>query len=232
MPARALIFDFNGTLSDDEHVMEAIIRDVFGRYARPPTHEQYVAQLAGLSDEAMVQTWLGDRDDVHVIVAERVNGYCASVPDGRTIRPAMRETVRLAASRVPIAIVSGAARAEIEPVVRAAGIAELFTAVVASDDVSAGKPHPEGYNVALELLRAALPDLRPAEATVIEDTEAGVAAAKAAGMRCLGLVGTMLPERLAAADELVDALDVALIKRLLDPDRAARPSRSLERRVP
>ncbi|MDX6545408.1 MAG: beta-phosphoglucomutase, partial [Gaiellales bacterium] len=116
--------------------------------------------------------------------------------------------------------------------VQAAGIAELFTAVVASDDVSAGKPHPEGYNVALELLRAALPDLRPAEATVIEDTEAGVAAAKAAGMRCLGLIGTMRPERLAAADELVEALDVALIERLLDPDRAARPGRSLQRRVP
>jgi len=75
-------------------------------------------------------------------------------------------------------------------------------------------------------------DLRPAEATVIEDTEAGVAAAKAAGMRCLGLVGTMRPKRLAAADELVDALDVALIERLLDPDRAARPSRSRQSRVP
>jgi sugar-phosphatase len=65
------------------------------------------------------------------------------------------------------------------------------------------------------LLRAALPDLQPAEVTVIEDTEAGVAAAKAAGMRCVGLVGTMPPERLAAADELVDALDAALIGHLL-----------------
>ncbi|MDX6549126.1 MAG: beta-phosphoglucomutase [Gaiellales bacterium] len=215
MPARALIFDFNGTLSDDEHVMETVARDVFGRYGPAPTHEQYVGRLAGLSDEAMVRTWLGDRDDVDSIVAERVNGYRARVPDGRTIGPAMRETVRLAASRVPIAIVSGASRAEIEPVVRAAGIADLFIAVVASDDVTAGKPHPQGYHVALELLRAALPDLQPAEVTVIEDTEAGVAAAKAAGMRCVGLVGTMPPERLAAADELVDALDVALIEQLL-----------------
>ena len=69
MPCRAVIFDFNGTLSDDEHLMEAVTRDVFCRYGRPPTHEQYLEQLAGLSDQAMVQTWLGDRDDVDLIVA-------------------------------------------------------------------------------------------------------------------------------------------------------------------
>ncbi|TMB88326.1 MAG: HAD family phosphatase [Chloroflexi bacterium] len=216
MATRALIFDFNGTLSDDEHVMEAVARDVFSRYGPAPTHDEYVDRLAGKSDEAMVRTWLGDRDDVEAIVAERINGYLERVPDGRTIGPAMREAVRLAASQVPIAIVSGAARAEIEPVVRAAGIAERFTAVVTSDDVANGKPHPEGYDVALARLRAALPDLKPAEVTVIEDTEAGVAAATAAGMRCLALVGTMPAERLAAAHGLIEGVDRALIARLLN----------------
>jgi HAD superfamily hydrolase (TIGR01509 family) len=216
MPMRALIFDFNGTLSDDEHVMEAVARDVLARYGPPPTHEQYIDRLAGLADEAMVRAWLGDRDDIEAIVAERVNGYRARVPDGQTIGRPMREAVRLAAARVPVAIVSGAARAEIEPVVRAAGIAELFTAVVTSDDVTNGKPHPEGYHVALTQLRALLPDLKPAEVTVIEDTEAGVAAATAAGMRCLALVGTMPAERLAVAHALVDTIDTALIERLLD----------------
>ena len=213
---RALIFDFNGTLSDDEHVMEAVARDVFSRYAPAPTHDEYVERQAGLSDEAMVRTWLGDRADVDMIGAERVNGYLERVPDGRTISPAMREAVGLAASRVPIAIVSGAARAEIEPVVRAAGIAERFTAVVTSDDVIYGKPHPEGYHVALALLRAELPDLHAGEVTVIEDTEVGVAAATAAGMNCLALVGTMAAGRLAAAHGLIDAVDRKLIARLLD----------------
>jgi beta-phosphoglucomutase-like phosphatase (HAD superfamily) len=50
---------------------------------------------------------------------------------------------------------------------------------------------------------------------VIEDTEAGVLAAKAAGMRCLALLGTMPPERLAAADELIERLDLELVRRLL-----------------
>src|SRR6476646_10296702 len=110
MPARALIFDFNGTLSDDEHLMEAVTGEVLGRYGPRPTHQQYVDRLAGLSDEAMARTWLGDRDDLAQIVTERIDGYCRLAVDGSTIGPAMREVVRLAASRAPIAIVSGAAR--------------------------------------------------------------------------------------------------------------------------
>jgi beta-phosphoglucomutase-like phosphatase (HAD superfamily) len=163
----------------------------------------------------MVREWLGDRDDVDAIVADRIEGYRRRMSDGRTIYQDMREVVRWAASVVPIGIVSGAARAEILPVIEAAGIAELFTAVVTSDDVEHGKPHPEGYVIGLERLRDRVPDLSPGDVAVIEDTEAGVLAAKAAGMRCLALLGTMPPERLAAADELIERLDLELVRRLL-----------------
>jgi beta-phosphoglucomutase-like phosphatase (HAD superfamily) len=214
-PARALIFDFNGTLSDDEDIMELVTAEALAPHARPPTHQEYVDRLAGLSDEAMVREWLGDRDDVDAIVADRIEGYRRRMSDGRTIYQDMRKVVRWAASVVPVAIVSGAARAEILPVIEAAGIAELFTAVVTSDDVEHGKPHPEGYVIGLERLRDRAPDLSPGDVAVIEDTEAGVLAAKAAGMRCLALLGTMPPERLAAADELIERLDLELVRRLL-----------------
>jgi beta-phosphoglucomutase-like phosphatase (HAD superfamily) len=215
MPTRALIFDFNGTLSDDEDVMELVTAEALAPHATPPTHEEYVARLAGLSDEAMVREWLGDRPDIDRIVAERIEGYRRRVSDGATIGHTMREVVRFASSQAPVAIVSGAARAEIAPVIQAAGIEGLFTAVVTSDDVDHGKPHPEGYLVALERLREAVPGLQAEDVVVIEDTEAGVAAAKAAGMRCLALVGTMPAGRLSAADELVEAIDLALVRRLL-----------------
>jgi HAD superfamily hydrolase (TIGR01509 family) len=215
MRFRSLIFDFNGTLSDDEHLMEEVTSEVLGRHAAPPTHREYIDRLAGLSDETVVRTWLGDRADVDAVVAERIDAYRRRVKDGTTIDERIREVVPAAAGRAPIGIVSGASLAEIQPVIDAAGITGLFSFVVTSDDVLEGKPHPEGYLVALGLLRGSLADLQPGQVAVIEDTEAGVLAAKAAGMYCLGLLGTMTADRLSAADELVETIDLALVERLL-----------------
>jgi sugar-phosphatase len=159
-----------------------------------------------------VRLWLGpDHPEVDLVIAERVDRYRAAVSDGSTIGSAVRESVRYAAERVPVAIVSGAARAEIEPVITAAGLAPLFRAIVSSDDVVEGKPHPEGYLRALDLLDDGL---RPEQVLVFEDTEAGVASAKSAGMRCVGLTRTLGAARLAQADELVPELEPAVVRRL------------------
>jgi HAD superfamily hydrolase (TIGR01509 family) len=136
------------------------------------------------------------------------------VADGSTVPDAVRDAVRYAAALAPVAVVTGAARCEVEPVLAAAGLAGSITAIVSSDDVADGKPHPESYLRALELLGG---DLRPDEVVAFEDTEAGVVSAKAAGLRCLAVLGTLAPERLAAADEIVSSIDVALMRRLLAP---------------
>ena len=64
----------------------------------------------------------------------------------------------------------------------------MLAALVAADDVVAGKPHPEGYLRVLELLGDGV---RADEVIVFEDTEVGVAAAKAAGMYCVGITRTL-----------------------------------------
>jgi HAD superfamily hydrolase (TIGR01509 family) len=159
--------------------------------------------------------WLGSHNDSEAVVHRRVTRYRELVADGSTITPAVRRAVAGAAARVPVAIVSGASAAEIRPVVAAAGLEPSFAAIVTSDDVRHGKPHPEGYEIALRRLAGRAPGLQPADVTVLEDTEAGVAAAKAAGMRCIAVGGTLRPDRLAAADEIVPAVDEALIERIL-----------------
>lgn len=215
MPCRALVFDFNGTLSDDEPIMYRLYADLFAEHGRPLTPEQYRDELAGHTDEEVMRRWLGERPDLAALVAERVDGYRRRVSDGSTISDELRRSVRRAAARVPVAIVSGAARAEIAPVVAAAGLAAVFAEVVCSEDVHRGKPDPEGYLVALARLRRTVPDLAAAEVTVLEDTEAGVSSATAAGMRCIGVLGTLPGDRLAAADEVVESIDVRLVDRLL-----------------
>ncbi len=208
---RALTFDFNGTLSDDEPVLCEIFRDLFSGRGRPLSEQAYYDELAGLSDEAIVTGWLGvDYPDVAGAVAERIERYRALVADGSTVHEVTRAAVRYAAERVPVAIVSGAALAEIEPVIAAAGLALLFRGIVSSDVVSAGKPDPESYLRALELLAVS-----PAQAVAFEDTESGVAAATGAGLRCIAVGGTLRPERLARAEAVVERIDVPLLQRLL-----------------
>jgi beta-phosphoglucomutase len=210
--ASAVVFDFNGTLSDDEPVLCEIFMHLFAEHGRPMSAQEYFDQLAGLSDPEIVKTWLGeDHPDVEAVIDERVHRYRAAAADGSTIHEHVREAVRFAAERVPLAICSGAARAEIEPVIGAARIAGCFRVLVSSDDVAHGKPDPEGYVKTLDLLEA-----DPAQAVVFEDTEAGIASARAAGVgRVLAMRTTLEPHRLAAADELIDRLDVGVMQGLL-----------------
>jgi len=208
MPS-ALVFDFNGTLSDDEPVMCEIFRTLFAEHGKPLTEREYYDDLAGLSDPEIVRTWLGaDHPDVDAVIQERIDRYRTAVGDGSTVHEHVREAVRYAAAQVPLAICSGAARVEIEPVIEAAGIADCFRAIVSSDDVVRGKPDPEGYLAALDALGTR-------DALVFEDTEAGIAAAKAAGLRVIARVGTLEPDRLRQADELVERIDADLIRRCL-----------------
>ena len=211
---RAIVFDFNGTLPDDEPILCEIFVQLFAEHGKPLSAQEYFDELAGLSDPEIVRTWLGrDPPDVDAVIGKRIERYRAAVADGSSVHEHVREALRYAAARVPLAVCSGAARAEIEPVVEAAGLAPLLRGIVSSDDVAEGKPAPEGY---LTAMRELLDGVDPADVLVFEDTEAGIASARAAGVgRVVAVTGTLAPQRLRDADELVDTIDVDLMRRLL-----------------
>ncbi len=208
----AILFDFNGTLSDDEPVLLEVYAELFAEHGRPLTAHEYETQLAGNTEEWIIGAWLGvEGAELEALVAERIARYQQRTADGSTIREHTRAAVRAAAPRVPVGIVSGAFLPEIAPVIEAAGLATHFRCVVTAEDVVHGKPAPEGYRRALELLGS----LPPHEVLAFEDTEAGATSARAAGLRCVGLRGTVAADRLAMCEELVDRIDVALVERLL-----------------
>jgi beta-phosphoglucomutase len=206
----ALLLDFNGTLSDDEPVLCRIFQELFADAGRPLSEEEYYAQLAGFSDREIIRKWLG-RDDPALL--ERKTARYRELADGSTVSDKAREAVRAAAEHVPVAIVSGSARAEIEPVLDAAGIRDAIAALVSEDDVRRSKPDPEGYLLALHLL-----GVHAREAAAVEDSEAGVAAAKAAGVYCVAVTTTLPAERLRNADELAERFDRDLIARLVSSE--------------
>jgi len=205
---RAIVFDFNGTLSDDEPLLYEVYAELFAEQGRPLTEEAYLEELAGNTEEEIIRRWLGRVDDD--LIADRIARYVERSADGRTVDEDVRAAVRYAVDRVPIGLVSAATREEIDPVVGAAGLAGLFAVVVSSGDVTQGKPHPEPYERAAELL-----ELPPHEVVAFEDTEAGVASAKAAGMHVVAVTRTLGAERLGQADDLVPRIDVDVVRRLV-----------------
>jgi beta-phosphoglucomutase len=212
-PVRAVAFDFNGTLSDDEPILLSVYQELFAEQGRPLTDADYYETLAGRSEAEIIGDWLdAEGDELEALVEERVERYLARCGRGETVSAAAREAVAYAAAQVPVAVVSGAFRREIEPVLAGAGLDEHVSVLVAADDVEHGKPDPAAYALAVERLGAGLV---AGEVLAFEDTEAGVASAKAAGLRCVALVGTHPSSRLAKADELVERLDANALRRIL-----------------
>src|SRR3954469_5136631 len=103
--------------------------ELFAEHGKPLSAQEYFDELAGLSDPEIVRTWLGrDHPAVDEVVRERIARYTARVADASSVPEAVRAAVRYASERVPFGIVSGAAHAEIEPVIEAAGLGGLVAA--------------------------------------------------------------------------------------------------------
>lgn len=218
----AVILDFNGTLSDDEPLLDRLFREVLEREAGVElTSEAYFRDLAGLSDPEIVEWALrnGDAEPTAElcdrVLRAKIERYKEEVARELPVGDDVAAFVRAAASRVPVAIASGAVREEIDLVLELAELRELFAAIVCIDDVHSGKPDPEGYVLALAKLnktRSMTRSIVARNALAIEDSAAGVAAAKAASMRCAALAGDERAE--AAADFVIERLDVAAAERL------------------
>src|SRR5207253_919240 len=94
MPPQAVVFDFNGTLSDDEPVLCEIFMHLFAEHGWPMSAQEYFDRLAGLSDPEIVRTWLGnDHPDAQAVRDERVRRYRTAVAAGAGYILAMRTTL-------------------------------------------------------------------------------------------------------------------------------------------
>ena len=134
--------------------------------------------------------------------------------------PGAAEAIRRAAAAVPIAIASGALGAEIRRVLDGADLTRYFAAIVAAEDTPASKPAPDPYQRAVALLSAAMrePGLPPADCVAIEDSRWGIASARAAGLRTVGVTSSYGAEELSEADLVIGSLadlDLASLQRLL-----------------
>jgi HAD superfamily hydrolase (TIGR01509 family) len=187
----AVIFDFNGTLSDDEPLLYELFSAMFAeRLGWSMTRREYAQGLAGLSDREIIVRALarsGRPVAVEDLLSERSDRYRDLVSGRSPVREETRALVRrLVELGLRLAIVTGAQRADVDLVLADVPEARSFEVVVTAEDVTHGKPHPEGF------LRAASElGVEPGRALVLEDSVAGVRGAQAAGMAVIGVAGGM-----------------------------------------
>lgn len=207
----AVIFDFNGTLSDDEPILFRIFSELFDEHLNwDMTQDDYDRHLLGHSDREIVEKALqisGVDAAVDPLLELRKRRYRDLVADDNPITADTAGLVRVLAEHdVPMAIVTGAQRDDVHAVLSSSPVGEVITVVVAEEDVRRGKPDPEGF-----LSGAALLGHDPAEVMVFEDSVPGVRGALAAGMYCIAVGAQPGAEVLTVAPAVVDRLSADLV---------------------
>jgi len=202
---RAILFDFNGVLVDDEPIHLEMFQRVLAEEGIGLTAEDYYRRYLGLDDRACFAAVLQAAGGAPAmprlmrLIARKAAYYQERIGErGYPLCAGAAELVGAAAAAgLMLGVVSGALRHEVDGALHQAGLAGSFKVLVTAEDVSAGKPDPEGYRRALEALNAVppLPErlLHPHEVLAVEDSPAGLTAAGEAGLVTLGIARDYLP---------------------------------------
>lgn len=227
MQPAAILLDLDGTLVDSE-------RESAEAMARVLERDHGVRVTAAERDYVIGHSW----NEIYARLREdHGEALCWSLTEliarstaerahvieevGLTILPGAREALRRLGRRWPLAIVTGSSRAEAAQALAVLGVGTGIGPVIASEDVRHGKPSPEGY-----LAAAARLGVAPAGCLVVEDSTAGVAAGRAAGMTVVAVrAGHYAGQDQSAAHHHVDTLD-ALTCAFIDALPAAGEARA------
>ena len=210
---QGIIFDFDGVIADSEPLHFRAFQQTLSEDGLEMSPKEYYARYLGYDDVGMFQAFGEDRgvlmDDARVagLVTRKGQKLQAMLSTGAVLFPGAIEFIRAAAGAVPIAIASGALRHEIDEVVLAAGVAGLFSAIVASGDTPESKPSPAPYSLAFERLHeASATPLDPARCVAIEDSRWGLESARGAGLRCVAVTNSYPADELTGAELVVSGL--------------------------
>jgi beta-phosphoglucomutase len=201
MALKAVLFDFNGVIINDEPLHEQLIEQLLLEENLRMKSGEFRKVCLGRSDRACLTDLLSSRGRVVTenyltqLILRKAQAYRQQLEqlEALPIYPGLADFLQmLQAASIKIGLVSGALRTEIELVLQKVNGADFFKVIVAGDDITASKPDPDGYLLALAQFNQRYPnlDLHPWECLVIEDTPAGILAARRAGMPVVGITHT------------------------------------------
>ena len=201
MSLKAVLFDFNGVIINDEPIHLQLIDEILMEENLQPQRVDERQASLGRSDRACFQQLLANRGRVDnenyltQLLYLKAQAYVVELEkiEKLPLYPGVEDLIFQVRSRnLKLGLVSGAFRKEIELVLQRAKLAEHFKIIVAGDDITTSKPEPDGYLLAVKRLNKAYPELnlQPQECLAIEDTPAGIAAAKRSQMQVVGVANT------------------------------------------
>ncbi|MBI3013686.1 MAG: HAD family phosphatase [Candidatus Tectomicrobia bacterium] len=233
---RAVIFDFNGVIVDDEPIHQETFCRVLAEEGIYLSAEEYHEKYLALDDRSCFQAILQvnrretSDPDMEELIRRKAAYYAEAIRQKLTFFPGVLDLIPQTAQRYRLAIASGAARREIEQILNRGNVRQYFEVIVSAEDFSEPKPNPEVFVKTLALLNRSNPDSSPPlsaeECLVIEDSVAGVEAARSAGMRCLAVSNSYPRERLAEANLVVPSLmgiDLDRLESLFLVERRKKP---------
>ncbi len=215
---RAIIFDFNGVIADDETTHFLAFQQALAEDGLALTKEKYYGTYLGMDERtcagSLLEKTTGQRDPARVQrIAERKATLFASLTETRRppLFPGVVEFVTRASARYRLAIASGGRRQQIKFALHDTPIEKAFAVWVSAEDAAIGKPDPATYHLALARLNEAPPRPSPAiqatECLVMEDSLAGIQSARAARMKVVALATTYPPDQLAVAHLVLPSLE-------------------------
>ena len=211
---RALIFDFNGIIVDDEPIHFELFRRVLAEEGIVLTEEDYYARYLGFDDRGAFSAAYQehglplDQPLLARLIDRKAIYYQNEIRNKARIFPGVEKLVADLAPVFPLAVASGALRQEIEAILAKAGLLKHFTVVISAEDVNRGKPEPEVFLKALAALNAQNgASILAADCLVIEDSREGIRGARRAGMKCLAVSNSHPAELLREANAVVSSLE-------------------------
>jgi len=207
-----IIFDMDGVLVDSEDAMKTTSIESLRRFGIDPQKEDFV-EFTGMGEDAFIGGVAGKyeleydsemKDYAYMLYVEKARDLVYVYPGVKDVISSVKR------KGCKIAVASAADLIKVRTNLACIGVEEdFFNTFITGSDVSRKKPDPEIFLKAAQNM-----GVNPADCIVLEDAKSGIAAAKAAGMACIGITTAFSYEELSAtkADYVVDDIQKALLK--------------------